>query len=410
MKKIFLNVFLHQGEEKINVGELAQVKQDIYFEYSANFIARQIEISPFKLPLKAGVYRDESRTFQGLPGVFYDSLPDGWGLLLMDRYFRRQGMDPGTISPLERLAYLGDRAMGALSYEPAIPIKIEKLKSATSLALLASECEQILQGHEDDILPELIIAGGSSGGARPKVLIGYNAENQQICTGMPILPTGFQHYLVKFSSMIDISNSAEIEYAYSLMAKACHIQMADTRLFNIEKFGRAFATTRFDRDKNQRIHMHSLSGLLHADFRIPNLDYTDFLKATWLITQDFLMVIEGFRRMVFNVFMHNRDDHSKNFSFLLLNQGWQLSPAYDLTFSAGIAGEHTMTIAGEGANPTRKHLLKVANQLEIDNNSAIEIIEHIAFIRSQWMEFSQQAHVSKRSALHLNRIFSSINN
>lgn len=208
--------------------------------------------------------------------------------------------------------------------------------------------------------------------------------------------------------MMDINDSAEIEYAYALIAKACHIQMADTKLFNIEKFGRAFATIRFDRDKNQRIHMHSLSGLLHADFRIPNLDYIDFLKATWLLTQDFLMVIEGFRRMVFNVLMHNRDDHSKNFSFLLLNHGWQLSPAYDLTFSAGVAGEHTMTIAGEGANPTKEHLLKVASQLEISANSAIEIIDHILFIRSRWLEFAEQAHVSKRSAQQLNRIFPSL--
>lgn len=403
MKKLFLNVYLYRGEEKIKVGELAQVKHDIYFEYTPDFIDKQIEISPFKLPLKAGAYRDQSRTFQGLPGVFYDSLPDGWGLLLMDRYFRQHAINLSAISPLERLAYLGDRAMGALSYEPAIPVKVKKSKHTLSLALLASECEQILQGHEDDILPELIIAGGSSGGARPKVLIGYHPKNQQICTGMQILPDGFQHYLVKFGAMMDMNNSAEIEYAYSLMAKACGIKMADTKLFNIEKFGKAFATIRFDRKKNQRIHMHSLSGLLHANYRIPNLDYIDFLKATWLLTQDFSMVIEGFRRMVFNVLMHNRDDHSKNFSFLLLDNGWQLSPAYDLTFSTGMAGEHTMTIAGEGANPTQEHLLKVANQLEIDPHSASEIIDHIADIRSLWLEFAKEAQVSKRSAQELHR-------
>lgn len=405
MKKLFLNVYLHHGQKKLKIGELAQVGHDIYFEYTADFIAKQIEISPFKLGLKPGIYRDEARIFQGLPGVFYDSLPDGWGLLLMDRYFRQQGIDPATVSPLERLAYLGDRAMGALSYEPAIPIQMKKANPAVSLSLLAAECHQILQGHEDDILPELIIAGGSSGGARPKVLIGYNAASKEIITGMQILPKGFQHYLVKFSTMMDMNGSAEIEYAYALMAKACGIYMANTQLFHIKNFGKAFATIRFDRNENERIHMHSLSGLLHANYRIPNLDYTDFLKATWLLTQNFPMVAEGFRRMVFNVLMHNRDDHSKNFSYLLANSGWQLSPAYDLTFSAGIAGEHTMTIAGEGANPDKTHLLKVASQLEIKSNLAQDIIDQAAAVRSRWLDFAEQAQVPKRPAQQMQKIF-----
>jgi serine/threonine-protein kinase HipA len=404
MKKLFLNVFLHWGKEKIKVGELAHVKHDIYFEYSPELIARNIELSPFKLALKSGAYRDESRIFHGLPGVFYDSLPDGWGLLLMDRYFRQYGVDPKVISPLERLAYLGDRAMGALSYEPAIPVITKKSTQTLSLALLAAECEQILQGHEDDILPELIIAGGSSGGARPKVLIGYNPENQQICTGMQTLPPGFQHYLIKFSAMMDINDSAEIEYAYALMAKAMGISMTDVKLFHIENFGWAFGTVRFDRNQNQRIHRHSLSGLLHADYRIPNLDYLDFLKATWVLTEDFNAVIEGFRRMVFNVFMHNRDDHSKNFSYLLGKQDWKLAPAYDLTFSAGMGGEHTMTIAGEGAHPGQEHCLKVANQLEINSNTALEIIDQAIAIRSQWLKFAGQAQVPKASAQQLNKI------
>ncbi len=410
MKELFLRVFLHHRQEEIKLGDLAQSGRDIYFEYDADFIARQLEISPFRLRLKTGTYHDKQRMFQGLPGVFYDSLPDGWGLLLMDRYFRQHGLDPGSISPLERLAYIGERAMGALSYKPAMEISGAKHEySIVHLSLLAAECEQVLQGSEEDILPELIIAGGSSGGARPKVLIGYNAVAGQMCTGLEVLPDGFRHYLIKFSAMTDITDSAEIEQAYALMAKACGIEMVDTQLFQIENFGRAFATIRFDRnEKNERIHMHSLAGLLHADFRSASLDYVDFLKATWLLAEDFSMVIEGFRRMVFNVFMHNRDDHSKNFSYLMTEHGWRLSPAYDLVFSSGIAGEHTMTVAGEGANPGKSQLLQVANQLEIPSTEALNIIDQVSIIRDQWLDFAEQAYVPMRSASRLKKVFAGL--
>jgi len=134
--------------------------------------------------------------------------------------------------------------------------------------------------------------------------------------------------------------------------------------------------------------MHTLSGLLHADYRIPNLDYKDFLKATWLLTKDHEQVIEGFRMMVFNILAHNRDDHSKNFSFLLDPTGWQLAPAYDLTFSSGIAGEHTMTIAGEGANPSKEHIMKVASKANISENIALSVMENVKSAIDQWETFA----------------------
>lgn len=402
-KTLSLNVY-YDTHEKIKVGELIQQAKEIYFQYDNQFLESGIELSPFKLPLISGPHTDKERVFSGLQGVFNDSLPDGWGLLLMDRHFRKIGIEPFTLSPLERLAFIGDRAMGALIYEPAMPIEV-KWQTHITLQSLASNCERILEGYEDDILPELIIAGGSPGGARPKVLIGYNQHTGKICTGTEQLESGFRHYIVKFSTMIDVNDIAEVEYAYAQMANNCGIDITKTRLFDAGKFGKAFGMERFDRFENQRIHMHTLSGLLHADYRMPNLDYLDFLKAIWLLTQSKTQVLEGYKRTVFNVLMHNRDDHSKNFSFLLQAKKWRLAPAYDLTFSSGIAGEHTMTVMGEGANPQRIHLLKLAEKMEISSSTAEKVIQQIHNVRNNWSQYADKAKVKKNMTKQITRIF-----
>jgi len=229
-----------------------------------------------------------------------------------------------------------------------------------------------------------------------------------IMTGVAELPEGFQHYLVKFSAMIDINDNAEVEYAYSLMARDCEIEMPATRLFDVGKYGNAFAIERFDRDHNRRIHMHTLSGLLHANYRTPNLDYTDFLKATWVLTQNKQDVIQGFRRMIFNVLTHNRDDHSKNFSFLYDHKTWRLSPAYDLTLSSGMAGEHTMTIAGEGANPNLSHILEVARKLNIDAEKAAHVVDQIKTVTNNWQHYAREANVKTNIASNIQKIFNNI--
>jgi len=394
-------------EKKHHVGQLAHVKEGVFFEYTDDFVDSKIEISPFRLPLRHGVYEDKERVFHGLPGVFYDSLPDGWGMLLMDRFFRQKGVDPFSLSHLQRLAYIGNRAMGALSYEPATKINNEFIKKA-NLSLLARECEDVLRGGEKEILPEIIIAGGSPGGARPKVLVLYNDKSKEVCMGMDGIPEGFEPYIVKFSALTDFKDMGAVELAYMKMAKEAGIETAEARLFDAGEEGKFFGVKRFDRKGNVRTHMHTLSGLLHADYRIPNLDYKDFLKATWLLTKDHEQVIEGFRMMVFNILAHNRDDHSKNFSFLLDSSGWQLAPAYDLTFSSGIAGEHTMTIAGEGANPSHDHILRVARKADIPENIAISIIEKVKGAIEQWEVFAEDANVTTSSAKEIQRALQNI--
>lgn len=407
MKNLKLNVYLNSSNDKLLVGKLTHYNKNIYFEYDHEFIKTGIEISPFHLPLQDGIQTEDKRIFGGIHGVFNDSLPDGWGMLLMDRYFRKIDVDPFSASPLERLAYIGQRALGALSYEPHHDINY-KWNSTLSLENLAADCEKILHGNENDILPELIIAGGSPGGARPKVIVKYNEKSKKILVNNKRLEEGYSSYLIKFATMIDINDIPEVEYAYSLMAKDCGIVMPQTKLFHAGRFGNAFGIERFDISDNSPIHVHTLSGLLHADYRMPNLDYTDYLKATWLLTQSMAEVKQAYKRMVFNVLTHNRDDHSKNFSFILSAKKWQLSPAYDLTFSSGIAGEHTMTIAGEGANPRMENLLNVAKRLDIKTAEATIIIKKIKNITDNWIEYANIAAVKPTVRKKLLNVFKNI--
>ena len=402
-----LKVYLHHQQQKLLVGTCLHVDHDIYFEYHPDFIKSEMQLSPFKLPLKSGAYKDQDRVFDGLPGLLYDSLPDGWGLLLMDRYFRQEGIEPRQVTPLERLAFIGDRALGALSYEPSLDIQ-HQWGSDIGLELLAKHCEIVLHGNDNHVLSELIIAGGSPGGARPKVIVGFNKSQEKLCSGVANLPKGYQHFLIKFPAMTDVNDNAQVEYAYSLMAKDCDITMPPTKLFDAGSYGAAFGIERFDRIKNQRVHMQTLSGLLHANFRIPNLDYIDFLKATWLLTQDQQQVLQGYRRMMFNIFTHNRDDHSKNFSFVYRDLQWQLSPAYDLTFSSGMASQHTMTIAGEGANPNKTHVFEVANKLNIQTNTATKIIKQIQEVTNDWRSYAKRAGVDKPISNRLSKVFDNI--
>jgi len=183
--------------------------------------------------------------------------------------------------------------------------------SALQLSVLAEKAQHVLTGTDDDIFPELQLLGGSSGGARPKVIVGLDEANQVI-SGLDELPSGYEHYLVKFSQNQDLEDAGAIEYVYSLMAKQAGIDLPKTRLIQ-----RYFAIKRFDREGNQRIHTHTLGGLIHADHRIPSCDYDTYLQVTHVLTKQQLAIKQAFRRMLFNIIAHNRDDHVKNFSSTL---------------------------------------------------------------------------------------------
>ena len=389
MSIIKLKTFYNQTP----IGTLAQKDGKIYFEYDKAFLKSGIQISPYKLPLKAGVFRCDDDTFKGLWGVFADSLPDGWGRLLMDRHLMRLGISPQSITPLDRLAYVGEYGMGALRYEPVR--EIDEPLDEIILDHLAKGSEAILEGSSDAMLDELLALGGSSAGARPKVLVQLSDDKKEVVHGRQKLRDGFSHYMVKFSNQHDGKESGAVEYAYSLMAKEAGLEMPETALIE-GKRGRYFAVKRFDRVGDERVHMHSVAGLVHADFRYPALDYDDVMRLTLHLTKHYEDVSKMFRLACFNLFAHNRDDHAKNFSFLMDTQGaWRLSPAYDLTFSYGVGAEHSTMYLGEGRNPTVEHLSQLAKKYQIKN--AKEIIDEVRYGVSLWEEIAKEIGISKES-------------
>ena len=355
-----LQVFYNEKK----VGTLALMKNNIVaFEYDNEWINNGFSISPFSLPLKKQVFIPKIDPFDGLYGVFSDSLPDGWGRLLVDRMLNSQNINPREISQIDRLAIVGETGMGALSYKPEYNL-LEDKDYQEDYDNLALSCKKILNTEHSADLDNLFRLGGSSGGARPKILTKIDNED----------------WIIKFPSSLDDNNIGELEYLYSVCAKKCKIDIPETKLFLSKISSGYFGIKRFDRKKLstgtiRKLHMISVSGLLETSHRIPNLDYNDLMQLTLNLTKSFEEVEKLFRLMCFNVFSHNRDDHSKNFSFIYnedLNK-WELSPAYDLTYSYSINGEHATTINGNGVNPSLNDILKVAEKIGLDKKKAEKI-------------------------------------
>lgn len=347
------------------VGTLAKLDRNLTaFEYDKQWLSEGFSISPFSLPLEKKVFEAKIEPFGGIFGVFADSLPDGWGRILMDRVLAKNKIAPNEVGVLDRLAIVGNSGMGVLSYEPEYTLHVND--EMMDLDAIAKECSKILQSEKSDKLDELFRMGGSSGGARPKIFTKIDGED----------------WIIKFPSTYDKDNIGEIEYHYSLCAKKCGIEMAETRLFQSEICSGYFGTKRFDRElvngKIEKKHMISVSGLLETSHRLPNLDYNTLMTLTLELTKKYCEVEKMFRLMCFNVFAHNRDDHSKNFTFLYgEGEGWKLSPAYDLTYSSSIGGEHATMVNGNGFNPGVTEILEVAKKIGINHKKAKDIVDQV---------------------------------
>jgi serine/threonine-protein kinase HipA len=387
------------------VGTLAIKDRKIYFEYDKDFLKTGIEISPYKLPLKAGLLRCDDDTFEGLWGVFSDSLPDGWGRLLMDRHLMRLGVNAASLSPLDRLSYIGAYGMGALSYEPVRESE-EVILSDIVLDELAASSAQILKGSSEALVDELLSLNASSAGARPKVMVQLSHDKKQIVHGSQALQEGFSHWMIKFASSVDAQEIGAIEYAYSLMAKEAGLQMPDTALLE-GKNGRYFACERFDRVGDTRVHMHSVAGLVHSDFRYPSLDYDDLMSLTLHLTKNIQEVQKVYRLACFNLFAHNRDDHAKNFSYIMDKKGiWHFSPVYDITFSNGPGGEHSTMYLSVGKNPTKKHLLALAKKHGLKQGE--ETILEVQKAVGKWDTFAKCAGVSGQTQSTIEKVLKEI--
>ena len=277
------------------IGRLALTKEGLCaFEYSAEWLGSGFSISPFELPLKSGVFIAKSRPFDGGFGVFDDCLPDGWGLLVLDRYLQQNGINPRTLTLLDRLALVGSAGRGALEFRP--DRSLVSKQDYVDFEKLALEAEQIL-GNEDYSgkgIEEFQYRGGSPGGARPKIFTRYDGKE----------------WLVKFRAKNDSERIGAEEYNYSLLAKKCGIEMPETRLFE----GKYFGVERFDRTPKGKLHVISMAGLVGADYRLPSINYAHIFQACAMLTHNVAELWKVYRLMVFNYLIGNKDDHAKNLS------------------------------------------------------------------------------------------------
>lgn len=396
-----LIVAIDLSGKEIEVGELVRSDRKIYFKYYPDFIDTGIQISPIKLPLSTEILSPDTTIFDGLFGVFNDSLPDGWGRLLLDRALLKRAISLSAITPLDRLSFVGRTGMGALIYKPPTDLNYNPLESL-ELDSIAAETQKVLAGYSTEIIDALFTLGGSSGGARPKIFVGYDPLTDRLISDTKDLPKGYEPWIIKFSSSSDPGDIAQIEYAYYKMAMDAGLTMNECKLFKGASGKSYFGTKRFDRQNGRRIHMHSASGLMHDNYRLSNMDYGHVMDCAFRLEQHIKAYEKVLRLAAFNVYAHNRDDHSKNISFLMNAKGeWMLAPAYDLTFSFSSHGFHSTTVAGEGKSPGRKQLLELANIFNVKNPN--QIVDQVREALTNWKHYAEESGVGKASIELINK-------
>ncbi len=393
------------------------------FQYAQSFIRSGYDLSPIKMPVSNGsrIYRfpelrkgktEEVSTFKGLPGLLADSLPDRYGNQLINIWLAQNGRAPNSMNPVEQLCFIGSRGMGALEFEPnqikpnknTFNIEVKSLVEAAHRMLSNREgFSTHLNEEEQTGIKEVLKIGTSAGGARPKAVIAYNKKTGEVRSGQTNVPKGFEHWLIKLDGVSDaqfgISHGyGRVEYAYHLMAKDCGIDMMTCEL--LEENGRAhFMTQRFDREAgNVKHHIQTLCGIQHFDYNnLYGYSYEQVFQTMRMLRMTYPEAEQMFRRMVFNVMATNYDDHTKNFSFRLKQDGkWELSPAYDVCYSYDPTNvwvnQHTLSINGKHKNIERADLLLLARNNNI--KGAEKIIDQTKAVVTQWDHYSREVDVS----------------
>ncbi len=402
------------------------------FEYDRDFQRSGIELAPLMMPLGSRLFlfpELDRTTYWGLPGMVADGLPDKFGNALIDAWLVAQGRSPGDFSPIERLCYVGSRGMGALEFRPAVqrmtvpsgPIDIEQLITLAGRALAQKTSLTVATGTDlltEADLAQIIQVGTSAGGARAKAVIGWNPTTHNVRSGQLDLPDGYEHWLLKFDGvtnnrdkeLADPAGFGRIEYAYSLMARAAGITMAETRL--LEEGPRAhFMTRRFDRVEGQRLHMQTLAAIAHFDFnRAGAYSYEQALIIMSRLGLHSTELAEQFRRAVFNVVARNQDDHTKNISFLMDRTGqWSLSPAYDVTYAWNPQGawtsQHQMSVNDKRDGFETADLMALARVAKTSPQAARTIIGDVNEAVSSWPEFADAAGMPASAAAAIGDTF-----
>ena len=381
---------------RVPVARLAMSESLAQLEWTSELIASRLDPAGIYYPPGPGLHAARTRNFNGLHGFLADSLPEGWGHLVMRRRLAKLGVDIGSLTSVERLALVGETGRGAFVFEPATTPsdKVDTL----DLDALADEAAVILSGDDGDLAETLANLAGGSGGARPKVHVGFD-DAGNVSVGSSEIATGHTAWIVKFRAPEDPVDIGPLEFAYASMARTAGIDVPEHKLIASKKGPGYFATRRFDRpEPGVRLHMLSLSGAIESPLQTPS-SYDTLLRTTRAITRRADDVAAAFRRMVFNVLAHNRDDHTRQHAFLMDESGdWRLAPAYDLTCSAGPGGEHYLDVEGEGRRPTRVHIEKLAKCHGFSDKQTATVINDVSAAISGWEALAKGTGVSAASA------------
>ena len=389
-----LDVYIQFSKQEERIGQLILDGRSILFKYSDAYLEAGENLSPNQLKFDDNPQTTKEKPFNGLFGVFADSLPDAWGYLLIKKRLSADRIAIESINALDHLTFAGKNSMGALQYRPSVELEQEAIE--INLDTLNNNISEVLSGESSVVIDDMFRRGGSPGGARPKIYAGYNPKTDSLISGIANLPEEYEHWIIKFAADVDYKDIANIELAYYKMALDSRIEMSECRVFKSDTGNSYFGTKRFDRVGNDKLHMLSAAGLLHDDYEHSTLDYGNLIFQAKKLTNNAQAAEQMFRRTVFNVLSHNRDDHSKNFAFLMDAKGvWSLAPAYDLTFSSSSQGYHSTACARNYVDPGRKELLELANALSI--NKAKVTIDEIKGIIDRWRVYAELSGVSEAS-------------
>ena len=392
----------------------------VTFEYDEAFRRSGLEISPRKLPLRAGgpvSFPELNRVeaFAGLPGVLADSLPDRFGNAVIKAYFEKSGQPAHAMSPVQKLLYMGKRGMGALEFQPAIRGGANTRESRSlEIASLVEQARKLIEGKPDVAVAEIMRVGSSAGGARPKAVILWNRDKKEVRSGFATPKAGDEQWIIKFDGVgeLDAPDAKSqpynrIEYVYSLLAKDAGIEMEESHLLTERKYAH-FMVRRFDRAGGRKLHLHSLGGLEHADYNAPgSYSYEQFLRVVLEMKLGYPALEQAFRRVCFNIMAVNQDDHVKNIAFLMDDAGrWRLAPAFDLTYAkgAGYTRQHQMSLGGKRDGFTRKDLLELGKSFGIKNEGK-PIIESIGTALKKWDALAAKWGVPKGSKAQIKSAF-----
>ena len=382
----------------------------VYFEYDKEFKNSKLEISPLKLPLSLeGVYtNNDEHYFEGLAGVFHDSLPDKFGTKVIERYFESKNIPSHELNVVQKLMFVGDKSIGAISYKPSIhKLDNHKQQELIELNSFYENAKKIISGDAIEVVDEMLTfmdSAASAGGARAKAIIGYNPNSKEIISGIKKeLPIRFEHYLIKFDFLNDNQKSQDytkLEYLYMNMAKEAKIEVPNIELLEHGNLTH-YLIKRFDRVNGKAKHLHSVAGLTHCNFNVPmHYSYDELFRLTRYLTGNRQDLYELYRRMVFNIIGRNQDDHAKNFAFLMDEKGtWSLSPAYDITYAngTGYTKNHQLSLKGKVNDFTKKDLLEIAKLHSLKENIAKEIIEQTIDIFSTFRNRAKELEVNEES-------------